>query len=625
MASIDRAIRVTAQIFPAQAAATERFGGALIATTGDELDASGPDKVQSFRTLEAVGDAGFAESGDVYLAAASYFAQTPSPSSLFVGRWANTRAASELRGGTFSTAPTPASLTGTATILRGAAQTATPTSWDGGALTGLTPEGGSAQTVTVTLSSPANHDAVAAAVQAGLRGATALGSDRSEIEVEYVGSGQGRYVITVPDSITIPGALTGDLAGDLKMLAADNPDLYAPFTVSVDGNSATVRVKLNAATGGTVLTTIEAVRANLQSALQAATPTGFSTLAVSYDQTVPRFEIGDGTSTGTPRTLTAGTGALADAMRLSTAEGADVAEGSVAETAADFISAVSAISNDWYWLVPVGSDLVDNASTQALATAIAASRKQIMIDSRAGDVLTDAASSAATTASTQPALIIARAHTNRASVIWSRHADNKAAALAGVFAGYDLNRPATAVSAKFRPLSGREADDLTPAQLDALDRVRINYYTQFGNSAIVAEGVSTAKGVFIETQWWLDWFTQEVQGEVFELLRSSIRIPQTAAGISRIKDRVEDVCIRGVSNGGIAPGPLGDTTTAAVRSVTGNPDFDGELSQGYLVYVAPLSTLTESQLTAGNIPPVHIWMKGAGGVHFIDLDVTIQQ
>ena len=128
-------------------------------------------------------------------------------------------------------------------------------------------------------------------------------------------------------------------------------------------------------------------------------------------------------------------------------------------------------------------------------------------------------------------------------------------------------------------------------------------------------------GTWIDVRYWLDWLVNATQVEVFSLLRSG-RVPQTQAGVAAITDVVERICEEGVANGGIAPGQVSPALVSDIRLATGNQAFDGFLSTGYLVHVGSVASQSQADRDARKSPPVRVWVKGSGAIHFIDIDVT---
>ena len=56
----------------------------------------------------------------------------------------------------------------------------------------------------------------------------------------------------------------------------------------------------------------------------------------------------------------------------------------------------------------------------------------------------------------------------------------------------------------------------------------------------------------------------------------------------------------------------------------GNPDFGGVLSNGYLVHVLPVAEQPQADREARKAPPVSVWLKGSGAVHFVDISLVFE-
>ena len=139
---------------------------------------------------------------------------------------------------------------------------------------------------------------------------------------------------------------------------------------------------------------------------------------------------------------------------------------------------------------------------------------------------------------------------------------------------------------------------------------------------MLREGTTVSPNTFIDARYWLDWFVDAVQRSVWSLLLRSGRVPQTSVGISQLTSVVEDVCRQGERNGGIAAGTLTEQVADEVRRVTSSAGFDGVLTRGYLVYIEPITNLTQEQISSREVPPIHVWLKGSGAVHYVDIDLT---
>ena len=97
MPEISEFFRVTTQLSTG-GLARRRFGVGLLLTTDSRIAAGGSAKAQLFRDADAVREV--ISSGEALRAAQVWFAQSPGPQPLYIGRWATTNIATRLQGGT---------------------------------------------------------------------------------------------------------------------------------------------------------------------------------------------------------------------------------------------------------------------------------------------------------------------------------------------------------------------------------------------------------------------------------------------------------------------------------------------------------------------------------------------
>ncbi len=96
--SVSRLVRATVNLSPISAA-RRGFGTLLIAGDSDVIDTL--ERIRSYTTLESV-ETDFGLSAPEYLAASLYFGQSPRPTTLMIGRWAQSATSAKLYGGTLS-------------------------------------------------------------------------------------------------------------------------------------------------------------------------------------------------------------------------------------------------------------------------------------------------------------------------------------------------------------------------------------------------------------------------------------------------------------------------------------------------------------------------------------------
>lgn len=97
--SVSDVVSVTINMSPT-AAAVRNFGALLVLGSSSVIDTN--ERIRSYTTLAAVGT-DFGTTAPEYLAAVNFFSQSPQPSLLYIGRWAQTATSGVLHGARLST------------------------------------------------------------------------------------------------------------------------------------------------------------------------------------------------------------------------------------------------------------------------------------------------------------------------------------------------------------------------------------------------------------------------------------------------------------------------------------------------------------------------------------------
>lgn len=202
--------------------------------------------------------------------------------------------------------------------------------------------------------------------------------------------------------------------------------------------------------------------------------------------------------------------------------------------------------------------------------------------------------------------------------------DDKPMALAGVMSTTNFDAAGGLKDPNRKSLAGRRADVLTSTQLAALSGSRINYYIRRGDAPVFESGTTFESGTrYIYEQFWLDWFQNALQTEVWNLMRGSDFLTLDATGVSSLVNVVTQVCEDGILNGGIGPGRLQEALAGEARRILGVPSFDGYLQLGYLVLPADLDTLSASDLRQGRAPAITVLAKGTRTIRYVDINVKV--
>lgn len=373
--------------------------------------------------------------------------------------------------------------------------------------------------------------------------------------------------------------------------------------ISIDGTVKHLTALTFAADGN-----LNAVAARIQAALVTAGAAGATVV-----WTGSRFIIRSGT-TGAASTMgyavPPGTGTFIGTMLGATqAAGARLTNGIAIETAAAALSAQQDYNTEWY-----GATFTSHASQQDLLDAAEWTEARVKMfgyTTAASDVLDPVAT-------TDVASQMAAKGYRRTVGIYDN--DDAYAICSFLARGYavNFNEQNSTITMKFKILPGVTPSDITTTQKSTLDKKKINYYTKFGDSAMVAESYM-ASGVFFDEVHGLDWFQNAIETNVFGFLYTrTTKVPQTDRGMTMLVQQVRKACDQGVYNGLLAPGTwTGDEF--------GTLHTDDYLKTGYYIYPSPMSTQNQSDREARIAPPIQVAAKGSGAIHFANVTVSFNR
>ena len=462
-------------------------------------------------------------------------------------------------------------------------------------------------------SNVSSHDDVASILQAALRATSETALDN--VEVVHDGT---QFVVTVPldsdgSATSVTDPFTGDNADELGLDTVDiDQGVDGIGNGSISWQSVTV-----AGLDFTDATSYADVASALQTALRAAVGPGLSTATVLFNASRQAFEVALGfDSSGAPYIIAdVFSGTDADSLGLDESSATQLIAGEAAEPIEDAMVSIRAADHSWYF-VAVDSQTGDIQSRMDLAAWVDTEQSLLGLDILGQEVLVAGESSSL-------AALLSNLEYERTFLVWSESGDNKALSLMARLSSVNFEGANTLITAKFKSLPGTQPDILNTAGQAELDRKRVNYYTRFGLDSIFAEGYTLKPGAWIDVRYWLDWIVGEIQTSVYNLLRTHpTRLPQTDPGIASIKAEINGVCEAGIRNGGIAPGRVSEAIAHDIRQATGNLDFSGRLTRGYLVYSSPVATLTDADRAARRSPPFRVWLTGSGAVHFATIELT---
>lgn len=441
----------------------------------------------------------FGTSAPEYAAAAVHFGQKPTPTSLMIGRWAQTGPAGLLKGGI------------------------------------LTP------------------------AQQALANFTAVTSGGFKIQVDAAGS-----PVNVA-SINLSGAAS------LNAVAA-------LITTALTGASVGATCTWNAATGRFYFTSSTTGAASKVQPLQA--PTSGTNLA----------------------TILLGTVAL----------GAVEVDGIAAETAVAALTAVETAAPFFHKLSYATSYAMVVADHVAIATYVEASGVHLY-----GPTTADTSHLAAGSTTNLGYSLVNGGFTRTAYQYSALTPFAMQSALARL-AVVDYTGQNTSITLAFKQEPGVGAETLSTTQANALDGYRANYLVNVNNGTQIVANGWCAGPAWVDVIDGMDALAFGIQGDLYNVLYTNPKIPQTDAGMNQLVGAAEARCQQFVRNGVLAPGVWTGPNIGALK--TGDT-----LADGYYVYAAPVATQSSGQRASRVATVLQIAVKLAGAVQDVPAIINVNQ
>lgn len=396
----------------------------------------------------------------------------------------------------------------------------------------------------------------------------------------------------------VAGEILGSTTAYEKDIATWEAITDGSFVISIDGDPVTL-----SGIDFSGVTNLNGVASEIQTVLTAAEPG--ATIVFDGGRFIVRSSTTGATSTvGYATDHTTGTD-IAGMLGLLAADQGILSAGAAAESIVESLNNLQDYNSSWYGLAFTKEITEQNAKDIAAWTE--ARVKIFGYTTKIGAV--------ADGGSTSDIGSFFKLNLYRRTFTVFDNNDDYAAisALARAFT-VNFNAQNSTLTLKFKQMPGITPVEITESQRLALVAKNVNYYTFFGDSAMLADGVM-ASGVFFDEVHGLDWFQNAIETNVFGyLFTRTTKVPQTDKGVAQLEQQVEKACQEAVNNGLLAPGvwngsPLGDIEEG---------DF---LDKGYYIYAQPVAEQNQSDREARKAPPIQVLAKGAGAIHFADITV----
>lgn len=204
---------------------------------------------------------------------------------------------------------------------------------------------------------------------------------------------------------------------------------------------------------------------------------------------------------------------------------------------------------------------------------------------------------------------------NRTMVQYSVTANAGAAIMGYAMGANGFDKPTYTLM--FKQEVGITPDTLTTAQVNAIEANNGNVYINRGGYKIFEKGTASS-GIFFDEILGLDMLAESIRVGVMNLFTTTLKVPQTDAGVTQIIGAITNPCDEAVTRGFIAPGVW---TGAPIGSVsTGDT-----LPLGYTILADTVASQSQADREARKAPPISVLVKLAGAIHSAIINVYVNR
>lgn len=600
--SIGRLISTSVNLSPAPAQ-FQNISTLLILGNSSVIDVA--SRMRSYQSIDQVAT-DFGTNAPEYLSALLWFQQLPQPTSLLIGRFANTATPGQVFGGTLSAAQ-QALILFTA-ITSGSIElliNSIPTAITGLNFSGATNLNGVAQILQT-------------AIQATTQGAGAVvqwNSNFSRFEVSSGSTGVGSNI-----GYFNPPTAVGSAAFSGNPANLDTLTIQGTVVTFVTGAPGALQVQIGASLAATLTNILTFLSSSADANLVKMTYsvvgttlyivsglTGIAGNAYTLTKSSTIITLSGATLTGGSGTSLYGLFGLTVVT-----SGAYVADGIVAETAAQAVATFDQNFGQQFYGLTFTS-LINSDHLAVAAYIEAATNKHLY-----GITSTDAGVLSSLSVS-DIAYLTSNLKYKRTSVQYSSSNSYAVCSLLARILTTNYNANNTTITLMYKQEPGIVAESLNTTQLTALESKNCNVFVTYNNNTAIIEKGTVASGDFVDIITGTDWLALAIQTAAYNLLyTSTTKIPQTDAGTHLIVTTVENICSQGVINGLLAPGiwnsgGFGDLLQG---------DF---MPKGFYVFAAPVALQNQSDRAARKSVPIQVAVKLAGAIHTIDVIINVNR
>lgn len=613
--SVSDVVNVQINMSP-RAVPLRNFGALCIAGPSNIIDVK--ERLREYTTLDGVAE-DFGSSSPEFLAADLFFSQSPQPSLLYVGRFAQTSSAAILHGAIML----PKAQASLLALLQGINNGTFKISIDGTERVIAATPG----TLNSGAFSPTEQDTLLTTLKATVDGAFTVTIDGTIKDLAPIDFADITGPEDAADLINAGLGPEGEFEWNtnigtfvLRSLTTGPTSSVTYASAPPTGTNISGLLKLTSATGATPpapggsgmnftnITNLNGAATVITNALHGA--------GCWWDGV--RFHI-EATSAGPTSSISyaspAGTGTdVSNIMGLSHAGGAlPPVDGIEAESPLDCAIALRA-HPEWYGLTFATIDPIADADYVAVAEFIEGANPISIFG-----YTTQKTSVLDTTVTDDLPSQMKGLNLERTFGQFSSSSPYAVCSMYGRAFTVDFEASTTMITLKFKVEPGVQAEYLTENQATALRHKNCNVFVYYSNdAAIIQEGVM-ANGFFFDEVQGTDWQANRIQTDLFNVLYTApTKIPQTNQGIHILVATVENSLSQGVVNGLIAPGQWNAPGFGQIA-------FGQMLPKGYYVWAPLVETQPQAIREQRIAPTIQAAIKLAGAVHKANVIVNVNR
>lgn len=207
-----------------------------------------------------------------------------------------------------------------------------------------------------------------------------------------------------------------------------------------------------------------------------------------------------------------------------------------------------------------------------------------------------------------------------------------AAAPAGYAMGANNGAAGSYFDLNNKSLSGVVPEPLTPTQILAIRGASDRSTTGLNCNLIVPYQGGAYNlfqpGIMASGRWFdevlqIDMLVSDIQSSLMALFVSVGALPITNGGVAQVKTVIAGACERSKTRGFVAPSGTWQGVAVGTGSAAIAPG--DALPNGYYLYAPPVSSLSQAQKSARQMPPVTVLLVESGSGHSLAVSVNVQQ